>query len=145
MLIGGTVTFGLIPLIASWGKLYCSTLLFLAGATNCGPDSLLTGSVTMMIGERYGSSSGAGVTSLVNGVGCIGAIIEGPIVGLVSQYVGWQGVIGCMVGLTFVSTVATLKAFLIMRVADKINRNRSDSSENSPLASRADDNKTEEV
>ena len=61
-LAGGTLTFGLIPLMAKWGRLYCSALLFLAGAANCGPDSLLTGSVTMMIGERYGTSSGAGVT-----------------------------------------------------------------------------------
>ena len=90
-LVGGTVTFGLIPFLASYGKVYCSALLLLAGAANCGPDSLLTGSVTMTIGERYGTSSGAGVTSLVNGVGSVGAIIEGPLVGLISQVsVGWN-------------------------------------------------------
>ena len=61
-LAGGTLTFALIPLVADWGRLHCSALLFLAGAANCGPDSLFTGSVTMMIGERYGTSSGAGVT-----------------------------------------------------------------------------------
>ena len=143
-LMGGTVTFGLIPLAAPWGRLHCSALLFLAGAANCGPDSLLTGSVTMMIGERYGTNSGAGVTSLVNGVGSVGAIIEGPLVGLVSQHVGWHGVIGCMLALTLASTVAALRAHLTLRAADReASRGAAEEERQRPLV--PEDEKTEEV
>jgi OPA family glycerol-3-phosphate transporter-like MFS transporter 1/2 len=119
LMLVGTITFVLIAFFASWGVVYCSLLLLVAGAANCGPDSLLTGSVTMMIGEKFGKNNGAGVTSLVNGVGSIGAIIEGPIIGLISQHVGWHGVIGCMVLMSFVGTVATLKAYLTLRVLEK--------------------------
>lgn len=115
----GTATFILVALIASWGVGYCSVLLIMAGASNCGPDSLLTGSVPMMIGEKYGRHNGAAVTSLVNGVGSVGAIVEGPIIGLVSQHVGWLGVMGCMIVLTFFATLSILKAFLILRIEDK--------------------------
>ena len=64
-LLLGTIVFGLMACIASWGLVYCSVLLVFAGICNCGPDSLLTGSVTMMVGEKYGQNQGAGVTRYV--------------------------------------------------------------------------------
>lgn len=121
----GTIVFGLMACIASWGIIYCSVLLLLAGATNCGPDSLLTGSVTMMVGEKYGQNQGAGVTSLVNGIGSIGAIIEGPVIGLVSQHVGWNGVIWLMIVISFFSMISTLKAFLILKLGTPASAGRS--------------------
>ena len=110
----GTLSFILMAFIAQWGSLYVSILLLLAGAANCGPDALLTGSVTMLIGEKFAVGKGAGVTSLVNGLGSLGAILEGPVIGMVSQYFGWISVIFCMVGLCFVTTLATLKAHLVI-------------------------------
>ena len=35
-----------------------------------------------MIGEKFASNFGAGVTSFVNGVGSVGGIVEGPIIGM---------------------------------------------------------------
>lgn len=119
MLMLGTVCFILIAFIASWGTIYCSSLLLMVGAANCGPDSLLTGSVTMMIGEKYGSNTGAGVTSLVNGIGSIGAIVEGPIIGLISQKVGWHGVMGLMITLSFFAMLSTLRGFLVLKLHDR--------------------------
>lgn len=52
MMMLGTVVFGLMAVMASWGVVYCSALLLLAGMANCGPDSLLTGSITMTIGKE---------------------------------------------------------------------------------------------
>eukprot|EP00095_Tigriopus_kingsejongensis_P000235 snap_masked-scaffold55_size446313-processed-gene-3.4 protein:Tk00235 transcript:snap_masked-scaffold55_size446313-processed-gene-3.4-mRNA-1 annotation:"glycerol-3-phosphate transporter 5-like" len=136
MLMLGTVAFILIGLIASWGTFYCSILLLLVGASNCGPDSLLTGSVTMTVGEKYGKHSGAGVTSLVNGLGSIGAIVEGPVIGLISYYVGWQGVMGLMVALTFFGMLAVLKAYLVLKIEDKaIARRKSEEVTEEALAS----------
>jgi sugar phosphate permease len=130
MMCVGTLAFALIGLIASWGVGYCSVLLLLAGACNCGPDSLLTGSVPMTIGEKFGRGDGAGVTSLVNGLGSIGAIIEGPIIGVVSQQVGWLGVIGCMIGFSLAGTLATLKAFVVVRSEEK---RRAESAQQEPV------------
>lgn len=104
------MTFILLAFIGRWGSLYVSILLIMAGIANCGPDALLAGSVTAVIGERYGHGLGAGVTSLVNGFGSIGAIVEGPIIGIMSQFVGWNGVIACMVALCAITSVALLKA-----------------------------------
>ena len=50
-------------------------------------------------------------------MGSVGAIIEGPLVGLVSQHVGWHGVIGCMIALTLASTVAALRHGCQMAIA----------------------------
>ena len=49
---------------------------FLIGFGNCGSDSVINGAVT----SEYGGSQGARVTSLVNGIGSLGGLIEGPIV-----------------------------------------------------------------
>lgn len=64
------------------------------------------------------------MTSLANGLGSIGGIIEGPIIGIVSQYVGWLGVIGIMVGMSFFATLATLKAHLVVMREEKKKRKR---------------------
>ena len=50
LMLGTFVLVGF-ALVASWGTWICALLLLLAGAGNCGPDSLLTGSVTMTIGK----------------------------------------------------------------------------------------------
>ncbi len=73
-----------------------------------------------MLGEKYSSSpNAAGVTSLVNGLGSIGGIVEGPIIGILSHILGWSQVMGLMILLTFVSTLATLKAHILVRKEDK--------------------------
>ena len=46
---------------------------FLIGLGNCGPDSVIGGAITM----EYGGTEGTRVTSLVNGLGSLGGLIEG--------------------------------------------------------------------
>ena len=47
------------------------------------------------VGERLGGGRGAGVTSVVNGLGGVGAILEGPVVGFISHEVEKKGVFSC--------------------------------------------------
>lgn len=89
----GAIAFALMTFMASWGPVHVTILLFVAGvglepanlvvgitfgtfflsgASNCGPDSLLTGSISLWVGERLGGGRGAGATSLINGVGSLG-------------------------------------------------------------------------
>ena len=49
-------------LTAHWGAAVNVTFLLLAGATNCGPDSLLSGSIPARLGERNGLGAGAALT-----------------------------------------------------------------------------------
>jgi hypothetical protein len=49
-----TIAFLLLWLFGSFGSTYVSMMLLVAGAAICGPDSLLAGSVSVTIGEKYG-------------------------------------------------------------------------------------------
>jgi sugar phosphate permease len=55
----------------------------------------------------------------VNGMGSLGAIFEGPIVGVVSETFGWNGVLICCIFMSFAVTMATLKAHLAVVVEEK--------------------------
>ncbi len=79
---------------------------------------MLTGSVSMSVGERLGrGGAGAGVTSIVNGLGSAGAILEGPLVGATSQYLGWAGVVHGVVLLSLLSALATYRAHTVALTA----------------------------
>ena len=56
LMVLGTVVTGLFALTASWGILFNSVFLLVAGAANSGPDSILAGSVSVRLGERSYSS-----------------------------------------------------------------------------------------
>ena len=84
--------------------------LLVAGAANCGPDSILSGSVAITIGERAGKGRGGSVTSFINGVANMGGIVEGPVIGLLAYHVGWDGVLVSVTGVKVIGTLATLAA-----------------------------------
>jgi len=107
----GTLSFGALLLSSGWGIALNGMILFLAGATNCGLDGLLSGSCSMEVGERNDRKSGAGVTSLVNGVGNVGGMIEGPLVGLVLRQYGWQGVMLLVFSFTIFGLIACIKSY----------------------------------
>jgi len=104
--------------------------VFLAGATNGGTDSLLAGSVSMKMGEANGMKAGAAVTGLINGVGTLGAVLEGPIVGIVSDNWGWDAMFTLMI---LLSAVASLMIFRAMTVLRRIERSQASSSSSSSL------------
>jgi len=110
VMLTGTAAMALFILTANMGMLANLTFLLVVGAANCGPDSILAGSVSMDVGERGGGGKGAGVTSLVNGVGNLGGMVEGPLVGLLWGFMGWDGVLPLLVVISSVGTVATYRA-----------------------------------
>lgn len=102
----------LFAVTAHFGATINIACLVLAGATNCGPDSLLSGSIPARLGERNGLGAGGALTGLVNGAGSVGTVIEGPIIGLVAHQWGWMGVLLLMVVLSSLGALALLRAAL---------------------------------
>ena len=62
---------------------------FLIGFGNCGPDAIIAGAITM----EYGGDQGTQITSLVNGLGSLGGLIEGPIIANLVYGDNWNPVI----------------------------------------------------
>ena len=69
--------------------LVTSALFFTIGFANCGPDTVINGAITSDLAQ----DNGARVTSLVNGIGTIGGLVEGPVVGLLIENYNWNTVI----------------------------------------------------
>ena len=113
ILIIGTVAMALFSFTAHISFTLNVVFLFIAGAANCGPDSILSGSISMDIGERGHQGKGGGVTSLVNGMGNVGGMVEGPLIGYLLGIVGWSGVLYGLVGLSVMAAVSTGRALII--------------------------------
>ncbi len=79
-------------------------LLGLIGFTAMGPDSLLSGACAMDIGSRRQAALAAGV---INGFGSIGPILQEPVIGWLKQTRGLDAVFLLLVGVVFLTTVAT--------------------------------------
>jgi sugar phosphate permease len=79
-------------------------LLGLIGFMAMGPDSLLSGACAMDVGSRRQAALAAGV---INGFGSIGAILQEPVIGWLKQTRGLDSVFLLLVGVVFLTTVAT--------------------------------------
>jgi len=79
-------------------------MLGLIGFTAMGPDSLLSGACAMDIGSRRQAALAAGV---INGLGSIGPIVQEPLIGWLKETHGSQAVLLLLVGVVFVTAVAT--------------------------------------
>lgn len=72
-----TISMTLFAFTAKWGFIQNAVFMLLAGLGNGGTDSLLAGSASMRIGESSGMKCGSAVTGIVNGIGTLGAVLEG--------------------------------------------------------------------
>ncbi|CAI9720523.1 glucose-6-phosphate exchanger SLC37A2-like [Octopus vulgaris] len=104
-----------------WGLHFNNVFMFLAGAFNCGPDSILGAAVPSKIGELNGRNAGAAVVGFVNGFGSIGTVIEGPIIGIASARYGWSGMFYLMIGLSLIGTLTVFKAAYTQKTIDTQN------------------------
>ncbi|XP_059490498.1 uncharacterized protein LOC132205462 [Neocloeon triangulifer] len=111
----GIVSFILFTLTAQWGLSYNSIFMIAAGAGVCAPDALLGGSVSVSIGEADGRNCGATVTGLINGFGSLGAVIEGPLVGLVTDWFGWNAMFLLIIFLSTLGSMCIFKAIMIQK------------------------------
>ncbi|MBI2980975.1 MAG: MFS transporter [Deltaproteobacteria bacterium] len=71
----------------------------LIGFMTYGPDSIMTGPAAMDFGTKEGAATAAG---FINGMGSIGAALEGILVGYVSQSFGWDFLFHLFVGLALI-------------------------------------------
>ena len=60
------------------------------------------------------------MTSLVNGIGNVGGMVEGPLIGYLLGCVGWRGVLYILVGLLAMAAVTTGRAFMVERKLRKV-------------------------
>lgn len=111
---GSAVSLLLFMLTASWGFVFHAVFLAIAGALNCGPDVLLAGSVAADIGEREGGAPSA-VTSVVNGMGSLGTVLEGPVVAFAAAWLGFSSMVPLMILLLCFGAAATFRASHIHR------------------------------
>lgn len=78
-------------------------LLACVGAALFGPDSLISGAAAQDAGGAHGAAT---ATGFVNGVGSIGAILEGLVVPVISDQLGWQALFPALVVLAILSALA---------------------------------------
>jgi sugar phosphate permease len=82
--------------------------LALVGVCLFGPDSLLSGAAAQDAG---GPHAAATATGLVNGIGSLGAILQGPLNAWVSRVYGWHAVFFVFVALSFGGALALVPTF----------------------------------
>lgn len=83
--------------------------LGLIGAALFAPDSLLSGAAAQDIGGARGAAT---ATGFVNGMGSVGAILQGYMTAEVSKSHGWQALFMVFVGLAALAVVALLPMLL---------------------------------
>jgi sugar phosphate permease len=88
--------------------------LGLIGASLFGPDSLISGAAAQDAGGPRAASM---ATGFVNGVGSIGAILEGICVPWISRVFGWHAVFPIFVGMAVVAAVCLLPTLWLSRGA----------------------------
>jgi sugar phosphate permease len=87
-------------------------LLAAIGAFLFAPDSILCGAAAQDAGGR---NAAAMATGFVNGVGSIGALLEGLSVPLLTQRFGWQALFPCLVGMAVLGAACLLPALGLRR------------------------------
>jgi sugar phosphate permease len=88
-------------------------LLALVGAMLFGPDALLSGAAAHAAGGRDGAAM---ATGFVNGVGSVGALLEGLLVPRIAEKWGWDALFPVLVGFALLAAVSLLPALRLRPV-----------------------------
>jgi sugar phosphate permease len=95
---------------SSYGMTMNAFAMLVVGVTNCGSDTMITGPIAAQIGEQDGKNLQSATVGFVNGFGTVGAIAQGPLVGLLAAMFGWSGVFYAMIFLILLSGLCMTKA-----------------------------------
>lgn len=110
-IVGSTVS---LLLFWAFPTVNCSILivfLIWIGGMYGGSDILLCGSVAAKLGKRYKTeSSVTHVTGLVNGVGSLGTVIEGPLIAYFTSEFGWDSVLLLIFVFSAIASYFAMKA-----------------------------------
>jgi OPA family sugar phosphate sensor protein UhpC-like MFS transporter len=87
-------------------------LLAVIGAFLFAPDSILCGAAAQDAGGRHAAAMSTG---FVNGVGSIGAFVEGLTVPLLAERFGWQALFPCLVAMAALGAICLLPALGLRR------------------------------
>jgi sugar phosphate permease len=82
-------------------------LLGLIGALLFGPDSLLSGAAAMDAGGQYAPATSAG---FVNGLGSLGALLQGLVVPAIAAHFGWRALFPLFVALSLLAALVLVPA-----------------------------------
>lgn len=82
--------------------------MMLVGALLFGPDALVSGAVAQDLGGPYAAALGCGV---INGLGSLGAILQGYLTYYISEYYGWDALFVAFQALAILATLALLPFF----------------------------------
>lgn len=104
MTAGCLVSTFLMWLVGLTSPVFFVVLLGMIGFMAMGPDSLLSGAAAMDVGSRRQAALAAGV---INGLGSIGPILQEPVIGWLKHTEGLDAVFLLLVGVVFLTTVAT--------------------------------------
>lgn len=93
--------------VAALGAVANFAGMALVGAFLFGPDSLLAGAAAQDLGGRHGAAT---ATGFVNGMGSVGAILQGLVTVGIRQRFGWSGVFWVFVVLAALGAVCLVPA-----------------------------------
>lgn len=100
---------GLFFISQDFSMIFHMVLLAIAGAFNSACDILLTGPIAADFGAKHNAR--VAISGVVNGVGSLGAVIQGPIVGWLSHMWGWMTIVPFLMMLNVVGALASLRAY----------------------------------
>ena len=95
----------LYQVVGSMGIIPNALSLALVGFLLFGPDALISGAAAQDIGGEDGAASAAG---FINGVGSIGAILQGVVTATVSRIWGWDSLFYVFVFMALLSSIALI-------------------------------------
>jgi sugar phosphate permease len=107
LLIG--VAMAIYQVVGGWGMWANGISMALVGFLLFGPDSLLSGAAAQDLGGPRAAGSAAGI---INGLGSLGAILEGVVTAQVTERFGWNSLFSVLIGLSTLATVVLMPLFL---------------------------------
>jgi sugar phosphate permease len=114
MLVGLTGMLVLYTQVAALGPWANVAGLTLVGVCLYGPDSLLSGAAAQDAGGEYAAAT---ATGLVNGIGSVGAILQGALNAWVSEKYGWHAVFVVLIVLAGMGALVLVPTFKQDRTA----------------------------
>ncbi|XP_078597172.1 uncharacterized protein LOC144873566 isoform X3 [Branchiostoma floridae x Branchiostoma japonicum] len=97
-------------LTSSWGIPFNVMCMLLTGMFNCGPDAILTGSLPTQLGDKDGRNAHAAISGFINGFGSVGTVLQGPIIGAIAEWYGWEGTFYFMIIVSLIATFCICRA-----------------------------------
>jgi sugar phosphate permease len=106
-LVGLAVALGAYAVLGRFGIVAHVLLLGLIGALLFGPDSLLSGAAAMDAGGERAAATSAG---FVNGLGSLGALLQGLVVPAIAAHFGWKALFPVFVALSLLAALVLVPA-----------------------------------